>query len=228
MSKIPNQQTLERVVTPTVTSAISPAVFGTTSSPRDIAAAKLLEKLRAETALEQKTAAEKEASMKHKAAVSAAAVSAAAEKKEAESELAEILEDASDGEPLYVGATTGRFTTKDSGNKETFGSGMKRNSAVGRTDYHRIYDGPMLDRWAELLTRGAMVYKDLPNGTANWMLASGPAELARFTASAARHFRQWVRGDVDEDHAAAVLFNLNGAEYVKDRMKLLETNPPSC
>jgi hypothetical protein len=26
---------------------------------------------------------------------------------------------------------------------------------------------------------------------------------------------QYLRGDVDEDHASAVVFNLNGAEYLR-------------
>jgi predicted oxidoreductase len=30
---------------------------------------------------------------------------------------------------------------------------------------------------------------------------------------------QWFLGDRDEDHAAAVLFNINGAEYVREKMR---------
>jgi hypothetical protein len=51
------------------------------------------------------------------------------------------------------------------------------------------------------------------------MKASGQEELDRFRASAARHFAQWMAGDTDEDHASAVWFNINGAEYVKERLK---------
>jgi hypothetical protein len=105
------------------------------------------------------------------------------------------------------------FEVKDSGERMVFASGMMRDLSIDKTDYSLIYDGPMLDRWAELLTKGAVKYDPR-----NWMKASGDAEYERFRSSAARHFRQWFRGDVDEDHAAAVYFNINGAEYVKGRM----------
>jgi len=55
-------------------------------------------------------------------------------------------------------------------------------------------------------------------GVRNWMKASGEAELERFKQSAFRHFIQWMRGDTDEDHGAAVMFNINGAEYVKQAL----------
>jgi len=106
------------------------------------------------------------------------------------------------------------FETKDSGARMEFDSGMVRDTQEGKTKWHLVFSGPMLRRWAELLTRGADKYDD-----DNWMKAEGAAELARFRASAARHFAQWMNGDRDEDHAAAVFFNLNGAEYVRERMQ---------
>jgi hypothetical protein len=51
------------------------------------------------------------------------------------------------------------------------------------------------------------------------MKAQGKAEYLRFKESALRHFIQWIDGNVDEDHAAAVLFNINGAEYIKEKLK---------
>jgi hypothetical protein len=113
----------------------------------------------------------------------------------------------------YGRGVLGDFVTLDSGRREEFSSGMVRDTAEGKADYSLVYDGPMLTRWAELLTRGAKKY-----APRNWMLATGEAELNRFKASAARHFAQWILGDVDEDHAAAVIFNLNGAEYVKAKL----------
>ncbi len=102
------------------------------------------------------------------------------------------------------------FLVKDSGKREEYASGMVRDVTENKTDYSLIYDGPMLDRWAEHLTKGGIKY-----AARNWMLASGDAEMDRFKISAARHFRQWLRGDTDEDHAAATYFNINGYEYVK-------------
>lgn len=104
------------------------------------------------------------------------------------------------------------FETKDSGERVTFEGGMVRDTQTGKTLFHLVYDGPLLERWAGLLTRGAAKYSE-----GNWMKAEGEAEFLRFRASAARHFFQWMRGDIDEDHAAAVVFNINGAEYVNDK-----------
>lgn len=105
------------------------------------------------------------------------------------------------------------FEVKDSGERMQFASGMQRDTTTGKVDYSLVYDGPMLARWAEHLTKGAKKYD-----ARNWMKADGEAELERFRASAARHFAQWMRGETDEDHAAAVLFNVNGAEYVRERL----------
>lgn len=106
------------------------------------------------------------------------------------------------------------FETKDSGKRVEFSSGMKRDTQENKTLYHLVYDGPLFDRWAQLLTRGAQKYDE-----GNWLKASGMEEYKRFRASAARHFTQWMNGETDEDHAAAVVFNLNGAEYVKQKMQ---------
>lgn len=106
------------------------------------------------------------------------------------------------------------FITKDSGKRLTFESGMQRDVTEGKIDYTMCLSGPMLDRWAALLMRGAQKYdRD------NWMKAEGEAELMRFRESALRHMIQWLRGENDEDHAAAIFFNVSGAEYVKGKME---------
>lgn len=111
------------------------------------------------------------------------------------------------------------FVVKDSGERREFESGMVRDTSTGKVEYHRVFEGPLLDRWATHLTKGAAKYPDLPNGSANWTLASGQEELIRFRQSLCRHFVQFLRGDVDEDHAAAVVFNLNGMLYCQEKMK---------
>jgi hypothetical protein len=108
----------------------------------------------------------------------------------------------------------GEFLVNDSGERTAFESGMVRDTSSGKTDYTLIVDGPMLERWAIHLTKRAVKYSKR-----NWMQANGPAELERFMESAMRHFLQWFRGDTDEDHASAVFFNVNGAEFVKDKMR---------
>lgn len=112
------------------------------------------------------------------------------------------------------------FDVKDSGVRQEFQSGMVRDTAENKVDYTRIMDGPMYDRWAEHLSKGAKKYPDVRPGVANWTLAEGEEEMARFKKSAARHFRQWLRGDIDEDHASATYFNINGYEYVKEKLEL--------
>jgi hypothetical protein len=114
------------------------------------------------------------------------------------------------------------FETKDSGERLVFDSGMQRDVTEGKIDYLLVRDGPMFERWAALLQRGADKYD-----ARNWMKARGEAELYRFRESAARHFEQWLRGEEDEDHAAAVIFNINGAEYVQERLWADDDDPPS-
>ena len=105
------------------------------------------------------------------------------------------------------------YGLKDSGKRQEFESGMVRDVTEGKTDYTLVLDGPMFERWAAHMTKGAQKYE-----ARNWMKAEGEAELTRFRESALRHLLQWMRGDTDEDHAAAVFFNINGAAYVLDRM----------
>ena len=105
------------------------------------------------------------------------------------------------------------FEIKDSGKREEFASGMVRDTAQDKVDYSLCLDGPMFHRLAVHLTKGAKKY-----AKRNWLKAKGTEEYQRFKESALRHFIQWYNGDLDEDHAAAVYFNLNGAEYVKDKI----------
>ncbi len=158
------------------------------------------------------------------------------------------------------------YETKDSGKREQFASGMKRDTQDGKLRVDLAFDGPalrilfregpkgdaglamcdwydealaghsapdellrvlrliaayeggmgvLIGRYAGVMTRGAVKYT-----ARNWMQADGQAEADRFISSACRHFLQWYRGDKDEDHAAAVVFNLNGYEYVRNKMGL--------
>lgn len=108
------------------------------------------------------------------------------------------------------------YSTKDSGERQEYSTGMKRDIQKGKPAFHLItpsvlpYDEQMLTRWAALMTRGAEKY-----GERNWELAKTEEELERFKASAFRHFMQWLTGEDDEDHAAAVMFNIQAAEFTK-------------
>jgi hypothetical protein len=107
------------------------------------------------------------------------------------------------------------YVVKDSGVREEYESGMRRDTNAGKVRYDLLVPErmkePMLKRWARHMAKGAQKY-----GDRNWEMAVGDAEYKRFRESAFRHFMQWYMGETDEDHAAAVYFNIQGAEYVKD------------
>lgn len=113
-----------------------------------------------------------------------------------------------------------KFTTKDSGKREEYDSGMRRDIQDGKPRFDLLlvaglpYEEQFLTRIAGLLERGATKY-----GERNWQLANSEQELARFRASGMRHFIQWACGETDEDHAAAVVFNLMAAEYTKWKLE---------
>lgn len=106
-----------------------------------------------------------------------------------------------------------KFVVKDSGVREEYESGMRRDTQEGKPDYTLIHI-PFLTRLAVHLGKGAIKY-----GENNWQLANSQAELRRFQKSAFRHLVQWLMGENDEDHMAAVCFNLMAAEYVKERIE---------
>jgi hypothetical protein len=101
------------------------------------------------------------------------------------------------------------YETKDSGARTEFEGGGVRDTEDDKVDYSLAYDGPMFDRYAELMTRGAKKYE-----ARNWMKFNDAAARDRAYRSLNRHFRQYIRGDQDEDHAAAIIFNLNVLEYI--------------
>lgn len=108
------------------------------------------------------------------------------------------------------------FITKDSGQRLQNPSGMVRDVQTGKPRFDLIlpkgqkYNESMLYRWAMLMMRGANKY-----GDRNWEKANSQEELDRFKASAFRHFLQWYSEEDDEDHASAVIFNINCFETIK-------------
>jgi len=108
------------------------------------------------------------------------------------------------------------YNTKDSGERIVYSTGMQRDVQTDKPRYDLV-DMEMLRRWAELMARGAVKY-----GDHNWKKASTHEELDRFKASALRHMLQWFNGDIDEDHGAAVFFNISGAEMVKAKLMNLK------
>lgn len=111
------------------------------------------------------------------------------------------------------------FEINDSGERAAFAGGMVRDTATGKTNFLSVRFGPMFKRWAVHCTNGRNKYPDPEPGVPNWTLAEGREEQLRFQESAARHFEAWLAGERDEDHAAGVFFNINGAEYVRDKLE---------
>lgn len=111
------------------------------------------------------------------------------------------------------------YTTKDSGARETYASGMVRDVQTGKPRFDLLlpenvpYDQQFLTRCAELLARGAEKYD-----ARNWEKADSHEELDRAKASAFRHFMQWMNGEQDEDHAAAVFYGLLFVETLRYKL----------
>jgi hypothetical protein len=115
---------------------------------------------------------------------------------------------------------THTYVTKDSGEREEYTTGMVRDTQAGKARFSLLvpkgvpYEAQFLTRVAELMTRGIEKY-----GNRNWEKAHTQEELDRFEDSADRHLKQWQCRNVDEDHAAAVVFNLLAAETVRWKME---------
>lgn len=103
------------------------------------------------------------------------------------------------------------FIVKDSGKREEYANGFIRDTEEGKPDYARIMAVPglhlipieMLERLGAHLSKGAIKY-----GEDNWRKATGLTAKLRFARSLFRHARQLILGQRDEDHAAAVTFNV--------------------
>ena len=104
------------------------------------------------------------------------------------------------------------FDILDSGERKTFSTGMQRDIGLKTLRPDLIWL-PGLIRLAEHYGKGALKYAER-----NWEKAKTLEEQMRFQASAFRHFVQWMRGDRDEDHMSAVIFNMFGYEYTRERI----------
>lgn len=91
------------------------------------------------------------------------------------------------------------FITKDSGEREEFPTGSRRDTRKGKGRYDLIPPAA-LARLAAVYERGAEKYGDW-----NW---SKGQNLSRFADSALRHLMQFLDGDRTEDHAAQAAWNL--------------------
>jgi len=115
------------------------------------------------------------------------------------------------------------WPTKDSGVRDEYPSGMVRDTQRGKARFDLLfakgvpYERQMMTRFAALLARGAEKYDER-----NWEKANSSYELERAESSAMRHLIQWFCGETDEDHAAAVFFNILEAETIRYKMSVAE------
>lgn len=119
------------------------------------------------------------------------------------------------------------YVTKDSGERAEFESGMQRDTQSGKPRFDLLvpegvpFEEQLLTRFAALMGRGAEKYAER-----NWEQANSAEELARMKSSAFRHFMQWLTGETDEDHAAAILFNVLAYETTAYKISQAEEESP--
>ena len=88
---------------------------------------------------------------------------------------------------------------KDSGIREEFITGSRRDTRKGKGRFDLIPPYPLL-RLAQHYENGAVKY-----GDHNWVLGQS---ISRYLDSATRHLNEFKEGLTDEDHAAAVIWNM--------------------
>lgn len=109
---------------------------------------------------------------------------------------------------------------QDSGERTHYNNGFVRESDSNKPAFHLLlpkgipYKEQMLTRFAEHMRLGAIKYSDR-----NWELGIGEVELERAKAALLRHVMQYVNGETDEDHAAAIFFNVTQVEYITYKLK---------
>lgn len=99
------------------------------------------------------------------------------------------------------------YIVKDSGERQDFETGAVRDIQVGKPRFDLIPLGP-LRRLADHYAAGAEKY-----GDNNWRKG---IPMQRTLASLERHLADWKEGKTDEDHGAAVLWNMLSLMWTED------------
>lgn len=102
------------------------------------------------------------------------------------------------------------YVTKDSGQREEFDTGSRRDTREGKGRYDLL--PPLaLRRLTGLYERGAAKY-----GDRNWEKGQ---PLTRYMDSLLRHAFAVLEGQTDEDHVAAVAWNALSIAEMQERIK---------
>lgn len=112
--------------------------------------------------------------------------------------------------PVFELRVMPKFETKDSGQREDFPTGSRRDTRTGKGRYD-LLPPYAIQRLAQVYERGAGKY-----GDKNWLLGQ---PLSRFLDSALRHTFQVLEGKTDEDHAGQAAWNLLAFIEIQQRVK---------
>lgn len=115
--------------------------------------------------------------------------------------------------PEFFAVRAAEFTLKDSGVREEFATGARRDTREGKGRFDLI-SYHALRRLALVMERGASKY-----GDHNWEKGM---PLSRFMDSALRHLNQYLAGARDEDHLAQAAFNVFAMIHFEEAAR---TNP---
>lgn len=105
------------------------------------------------------------------------------------------------------------FALKDSGAREEFATGSKRDTRSGKGRFDLLFMGmpEAVRRLAVLLERGAEKY-----GERNWEKGQ---PISRFLDSGIRHAHRAAQGMTDEDHLIQAAWNFLAAAETKRRIR---------
>jgi hypothetical protein len=102
------------------------------------------------------------------------------------------------------------YQLKDSGQRQEFQTGAKRDTAEGKGRYDLV--SPIaIKRLAIVLEKGAKKYAER-----NWEKGM---PLGRYIDSAKRHLDQFLEGHRDEDHLGQAMFNIMACIHTEELIK---------
>ena len=99
----------------------------------------------------------------------------------------------------------------DSGERIKFSSGAVRDITGSKKGRYDLLSSIAIHRLAQHSGNGGVKYEDR-----NWEKG---IPLKRFLDSALRHLFQLLAGDEDEDHAAAVMWNVQGFIHTQEKIR---------
>lgn len=102
------------------------------------------------------------------------------------------------------------FIVNNGGEQTEFDTGARRDTQKGKTRYDLIHP-LLLERLADHLAKGAAYY-----GEGNWEKG---IPISNCYASMFRHMMAWRNGEREEDHLAAIVFNVMAIMFVEREVR---------